>query len=203
VLRDCILTGNDGGAEYGVWINNYNSSAVTDGVRVQNCDISGFYTTNPQDYGAEIFVAGGAGLDHVSILENTLHGAAGPTSPDDNGLTGYGGSQPVTNCLYQGNTVYDIGGKADGIGGVEGNGMIANGASGCTMQYNVVHDIGGNTTTCGGPAGLWTYASDSVVIQFNEVYNVRPVGSGGGGCAATGTGSTWTARSRAASSPTT
>jgi hypothetical protein len=184
LLRDGVLQGNDGGAEYGVWINNPSTTAMTDWVRVQGCDISGFYTTNAPDYGAEIFVTGypGNGLNHVTIYDNTLHGGSGPTSPDDNGITGYG-SANIINCLYQGNMVYDIGGKTNTAGGVEGNGIVATDTGACVVQYNVAHDLGANTTTCGGPAGIWAYSSDQATLQYNEVYSVRPTsGSVGSAC---------------------
>jgi hypothetical protein len=185
LLRDGILQGNGGGAQYGVWINNPSTTAMADWVRVQGCDISGFYTSSASDYGAEVFVTGypGNGLNHVTIYDNTLHGASGPTSPDDNGVTGYGSGANILNCLYQGNMVYDIGGKADGAGGVEGNGIVATATEDCVVQYNVAHDLGANTNTCGGPVGIWAYSSDHATLQYNEVYNVGPTsGSVGMGC---------------------
>ncbi|HEY6464132.1 MAG TPA: hypothetical protein VIY73_28380 [Polyangiaceae bacterium] len=177
VLRDGILAGNQGGAEYGVWINNPTSS-TTDYVRVQSCDISGFYAPSGTDYGAEVFVDGiPGGLDHVMVLACALHGASGKASPDDNGIAGYGNGENITNALYQGNTVYDIGGKAGGANGSEGNGILANGVDGGVIQYNVVHDCGGNSSTCGGPAGIWAYAANAVTMQFNEVYASGPAGA--------------------------
>jgi hypothetical protein len=181
VLQDCILTGNQGGAEYGVWVNNYTSAATT-GVTIQNCDISGFYTTSTNDYGAEIFVTGdsGGGLHNLSILNNTLHGSSGVTSPDDNGISGYGGGENLTGLLYHGNLVYDIGGKPNAFGGAEANGIVVNGGDGAVVEYNVVHDIGANTNTCGGPSGFMAYTSNNVTFRYNEAYNVRPVPYTGG-----------------------
>jgi hypothetical protein len=182
LLRDAIVVGNSGGAEYGVLVLNYTSAALAFD-RIQNCDISGFYTTSTSDYGGEIFYegTGGGGLNNFTVLNNTLHGNSGPTSPDDNGVVGYGDGQNITNCLFQGNTVYDIGGKAND--GTVGTGIIANGANGCRLQCNVAHDLGANMNTCGGPAGIWTYSSNNVTIQYNEAYNVQPTGGmSGGGC---------------------
>jgi hypothetical protein len=159
-----------------VWIINPNT-ATADGITVQRSDIIGFHATSTDDYGAEIFVTSYPyGLNHVSLLNNVLHGSSGPTSPDDNGISGWSYTgESIQNILYQGNTVYDIGGKANGIAGTEGNGILANGVNGGYLQNNVVHDLGGNTTTCGGPGGVWTYHSNNVTIQFNEAYHVRPV----------------------------
>ena len=113
-------------------------------------------------------------LNHVSIVNNTLHGASGVNSNDDNGIDGYSCSGNLTNVVYSGNAIYHIGGRRNALGGVSGNGIIANGVRHATAEHNVVHDVGGNANTCGGPAGLWAYASDSVIFQYNEVYNVRP-----------------------------
>lgn len=172
-LQDCTLTGNTGGAQYGVWIHNASSTQVGN-VTVQRCDISGFYTATASDYGAEIFVTGtgGAGLNHVTLLNNTLHGASGVTSPDDNGISGYGSGQNVTNVLYQGNTIYNIGGKASNIS--EGNGILFGGVNGGVGQFNTVHDMGANTTTCGGPVGILAFDANNITMQFNEVYNTKP-----------------------------
>jgi hypothetical protein len=183
VLTDAVIRGDAGGARYGVYIKNETSGAVGRGVRVQNCDISGFYTKEPMSFGGEIFVNGiPYGLDEVSILNNTLHGSDGPTSLDDNGITGYGSGTNITNVLYQGNTVYDIGGKPGGANGTVGNGILLSGVDGGVAQYNVVYRCGGNTTTCGGPGGLWAYGVNNVTLQYNEVYGMSPVGVMSGGC---------------------
>jgi len=177
-MHQCVLSGNQGGAEYGVLISNP-TAATTDGVRIEDCDISGFYAPTAGDYGAEIFVeAYPGGLDHVYLLDNTLHGSSGPTSPDDNGVSGFGDGQNITHALYQGNVVYDIGSKAStSLGGSLGNCILANGMNGGVVQYNVAHACGGNTSTCGGPAGIWVAGSSNVVIQYNEAYQVGPAGA--------------------------
>ena len=176
VLQDTIIRGNNGDSQYGVWIINPNVT-VADGITVQRTDISGFYATSTNDYGAEIFVTSYPhGLNHVSLLNNVLHGSSGPTSPDDNGISGWSYTgKSIQNVLYQGNTVYDIGGKANGIAGAVGNGILANGVDGGVLQNNVVHDLGANVTTCGGPGGVWAYNSNNITIQFNEAYDIQPV----------------------------
>lgn len=69
-------------------------------MRVQTCDISGFYSADTSSYGAEVFVDGiPGGLDHVLVVGNTLHGSAGKTSPDDNGIAGFGDGENITNVL--------------------------------------------------------------------------------------------------------
>jgi hypothetical protein len=182
-LHGATVVGNAGGAEYGIFINNP-TGTTTDWVRVEGCDVSGFYTTDKTDYGAEIFVSGvPGGLDHVLLLDNTLHGSQGETSPDDNGISGYGNGTNITNALYQGNTVYDIGAKPGANGGTVGNGILAGGLKDGVVQYNVAYNLGRNTNTCGGPAAIWAYSCDHVTFQYNEAYGSGPNGGqAAGGC---------------------
>ncbi len=163
-----------GGASPTTWIGIYilnQSGSSKSGVTVTNCDISNFAgTTGSQS--AEIFVSGYYGaLDTISITNNSLHGANGVGSTDSNGIYGLGSGQNITNVTYAGNTVYNLGGLSANTGG----GIIANGVNGGLLQYNIVHDVGGNSTSCGGPGGVWAYASSNITIQFNEVYNMRPI----------------------------
>lgn len=182
VLDNLILSGNGNNTQFGVLIQNSNAPVTADTITVQNTDISDFTTTKPNDYSAEIFIVGlsmtGAcgSINNVQILNNTLHGARGVTSADDNGVTGYSCAN-LTNVHYSGNVIYNIGGRANVAGGVSGNGIVANGVTGGIMEYNVAHDLGANANNCGGPAGLWAYQSDRVIIQFNEAYNIRPTGT--------------------------
>jgi hypothetical protein len=180
VLQNLTLSANGTATQFGVLIQNGTNSATTaSAITVENSDISGFYTTASGDSSSEIWILGYAlngncgNLNNVQIVNNTLHGANGPTSQDDNGINGYGCGQNITNVVYQGNTVYNLGGG--GVFPNQANGIIANGVNGGQLQYNIAHDIGGNTTSCGGSAGIWTYSSTRVAIQFNEVHHVRPV----------------------------
>lgn len=182
VLENLILSGNGNNTQFGVLIQNSNADVTADTITVQNTDISDFTTTTTNDYSAEIFIVGYSttgicgSVNNVQILNNTLHGAHGVTSADDNGVTGYSCAN-LTNVHYSGNVIYNLGGRANVAGGVSGNGIVANGVRGGIMEYNVAHDLGANADNCGGPAGLWAYQSDNVVIQFNEAYNIRPIGT--------------------------
>src|SRR6266481_5726702 len=62
-------------------------------------------------------------LNGIQVLDNKLHGADGPNSPDDNGITGSGCGQNITNVKYSGNEVYYIGGHSPAPGGTSGNGI--------------------------------------------------------------------------------
>jgi hypothetical protein len=178
VLNKLILSANGTATQFGVLIEN-SGGGTASSITVENSDISGFYTT-AMDSSSEIYVTGyplngncPGNLDQVNIVNNTLHGVSGPTSPDDNGIIGLSCGLNVTNVIYQGNTVYDLGGG--GAFPNQANGIVAIGVSRAQIQYNIVHDIGGNTTSCGGSGGIWAYTSSNIAIQFNEVYNVQPI----------------------------
>jgi beta-glucanase (GH16 family) len=179
VLQDCILRPGPTSARAGVWIQNSSSGApIAEDITVQRCDVGGFHYA-PTDFGAEIFITGYPGsatgaVKNVKILSNTLHGLNGPTSPDDNGIAGWGNGKNILDVTYRGNLVYDIGGSPDKFSGSLGNGILSNGVNGGTVEHNIVHDVGANTNTCGGPGGIWAVSSNAVTIQFNEVYKVRP-----------------------------
>ena len=134
--------------------NDSTSSTTADTITIENTDIGGVQVTTPTDASSEIFFAGWVRTDdvcgainNVKFLNNTLHGLNGVTSKDDNGIWGYTCNN-ITNVLYQGNTVYDIGGT--GFNSSEGNGILANGIDGAVIQDNVAHDLGAAANTCGG-----------------------------------------------------
>ena len=175
--------------QYGVVIENENTSTAASNITIENSDISGFMApaSATTDAASEIQILGyslrGAcgPLNIVRILNNKLHGDS-IISADDNGISGYGCGKNIVNVLYQGNTVYNMGGRASAPNGASGNGMIANGVEGGIEQYNVVHDNGANATQCGGPAGVWAYTSDKILIQYNEVYHMQPFPAFQSGC---------------------
>jgi hypothetical protein len=116
----------------------------------------------------------------VQVINSQLHGEQGATSPDAFGISGNGCDSNISNAVYKGNTVYNIGSYANAPATASGNGIVANSVSVGEVSYNLIHDIGGNTNTCGGPTGIMTWHADRIVVQFNEVYNVAPVVDQGG-----------------------
>ncbi len=175
--------------QYGVVIENENKSLAASNITIENSDISGFMApaSATTDAASEILILGYslrgacASLDTVRILNNQLHGN-NVTSADDNGISGYGCAKNILNILYQGNRVFNIGGRASAPNGASGNGMIANGVEGGIEQFNVVHDNGANATKCGGPGGVWAYSADKILIQYNEVYRMQPFPAFQSGC---------------------
>ncbi len=173
-VQNATISAGSSATQFGIWIYN-TSSTVNTGITVKNSDISGFHYAGTDNYGSEIFVASlGGGLDTIQVLNNTLHGASGKLSTDDAGISGYGNGKNITNVLYKGNTIYDIGGKPNGPNGTEGNGIVANGINGGILENNLVYNSGANSNNCGGPAGVWTYNSNNITIQHNEVYGMGP-----------------------------
>src|SRR5262245_43760416 len=123
-VQNLNMSANGTQTSYGILVqNSYSTTAAVDTILIQNNDISGFNCcdTTLGQYGSEIFIAGQAyqtggncgPINNVQVLNNRLHGAT-PTSPDDNGITGSGCGQNVTNVKYSGNDVYNIGGHAAG-----------------------------------------------------------------------------------------
>jgi hypothetical protein len=186
-VQNLILSGNGMATGAGIMVqNSYSTTVAVDTVLIQNNDISGFYRADAGQSGAEVMIIGVATngncgpLRNISVLNNTLHGTAGITSPDDQGIGGFGCRKNISNVKYSGNTVFNMGGHATAPPGTTGNGIIANGVSGGELSFNIAHDLGANWNGCGGPVGIWANNSDAVVIQFNEVYRVQPVPNRGG-----------------------
>lgn len=199
VLQDCILKGNQRqmtdantyGAAYGVLFINggWGANKTVSYATIQRCDISGFYTPNATDAGGEIFFNTQGPTQHISIIDNVMHGPS-KTEIEDNGIgvSGNAARGRLVDVVVEGNHIYNIPGRAGAGGGAIGNGIVLAGSN-LLIQNNVVHDLGANTNTCGGPAGIWAVAAKNVTIQFNEAYRVRPKdltksGSGpnAGGC---------------------
>ena len=166
-------------SQIGIEIQNSSSRNAVDTVIINNVEVTGFNATTSSNYAVGIFIAGRANngrcgpLNNIQVLNSTLHGAL-PTSTDDNGINGYGCGNNVTNVIYRGNLLYNIGGHPNGTNGTSGNGLLANGVNGGELSFNIAHDNGANTNTCGGPAGVWAYSSANITIQYNEVYNMQP-----------------------------
>ena len=166
-----------GGTQYGILLQDYNNS-VMQNITLQQNNISGCFTEATADAGAGIEYQGDPGatpcaFNNLSVLNNTIHGTS-TSSPDDNGFTGFALGNNVCNVLFQGNLIYNEGAKANY--GNNGHGAFLVGMQTATAQFNIAHDLGGNMNTCGGDIGFGTFAaSDSVIIQYNEAYNIQPL----------------------------
>jgi hypothetical protein len=120
-------------------------------------------------------------LNNIQVLNNELHGAE-VTSPDNNGIGSNIVACPspnISNVHFAGNHIWNLG---------DGNGILVAGVASGIVEHNLVHDIAANVTGCGGPVGIMALnagsgtSPGSILIQFNEVYNVQPVPEQGRGC---------------------
>ncbi len=62
-----------------------------------------------------------------------------------------------------------------------GSGITLGGVRGGVIERSVAYNNGALCTAAEGPVGIWTYDSDSVVIQHNESYDNRTNGTADGG----------------------
>jgi hypothetical protein len=185
-LQNLIVSANDTKTQFGVLVQN-SFGGVADTITVQGLEVSGFNITASQDFSSEIFITGWAypsnaaptcgNLANIKVLNNTLHGASGISSSDDNGITGQD-CRNLTNVTYSGNTVYNIGGRP----GQGGNGIIFIGVINGLAERNRVYDMAANVKSCGGPAGIWAYHSDHITIQLNEVHHMHALAWQDGAC---------------------
>lgn len=92
---------------------------------------------------------------------------------DENGLGGiftYAAVRAVHQNVYVGHSSAAFN---SGFGDLEvssGNGINLSGVDGGVIEYSVAHDNGARSMAGSGPVGIWTYASNNIVIQFSESY---------------------------------
>ncbi len=167
-----------GAAGRGISIKNCDANAAHGTITIENSTFTISHDGLDADFGGALFFDQSCSvqkINHVSILNNTFDGAS-PSSTMDNGITSYGFASRLQYDAIQGNVFRNIGGKASGANGAEGNGALINGVTDAlTVQFNYVTHVGGNTNTCGGPYGLWANASSNITFSYNEVSLVGPV----------------------------
>ena len=151
------------------------------GFEVSNLTLVGCATQSQQAAGISTW--GDDGKTHSHIYFNNLD-----ISNYNTGFQLQGGSDTFSNLAVMHSTVHDS--QSTGIyigGGVSGSYIghnevfnIRNGAGygiyffECNhglAEYNVVHDIGGAGSAYG--QGLATQEADSIVLQYNEAYNIQ------------------------------
>lgn len=80
-------------------------------------------------------------------------------------------AQRSSNVIIRNSTVHDTYG--DGIVTYMGRGVL--------MEHNVAYRTGSQPTeTIGTPNAIWTWASNDVVVQYNEAYDNNSPGADGG-----------------------
>jgi hypothetical protein len=174
----------------GIFFANGNANMLG-GIKVPRNDISGIMS-NPNFNEAAIFLVAfggnGSGFTSPIVNDNVIHDLWGDSAHTVDywsgiGMEGFGGSL-ITNCVLNGNTIYNTGGGP-------GSGIGLTGTTGCQARFNLLHDLGRNTHSCGSYAGIETYAggsggttsfTDQTVISDNEIYNIGPSTLNGNEC---------------------
>lgn len=107
------------------------------------------------------------------------------TIPSDGCTAGQAGAtQPgysVSHVYIAHNTVYANPGRPCRVLN-SGNGILLGSVYDALVERNVAYSNGARNTAVGGPIGIWTYDSDTVVIQHNESHgNLSSSTADGGG----------------------
>ncbi|GAA2095806.1 hypothetical protein GCM10009801_64950 [Streptomyces albiaxialis] len=132
-------------------------------------DVNGADVKDVEGSGGILFAAAGekrpTAFDRVTVRRNSVAhvdrtgiGTAStwgkrPEHPNGPGTT----FAPITRLAVRGNDVRDVG----------GDGIVTHNAVGARVEHNRVH--GFNMRSAGYNAGVWSWNSDRVVTQFNEV----------------------------------
>jgi hypothetical protein len=167
-------TGQFGNNGTGIYLYTDLDGAVKlPAVSIKQCSVQGFknggvvVASSPSDNSQ-------SGFDHASIYQCQIF------NNGDCGISSYGPypSAPTpeyahTNLYVGWDTVYGN----QGIRNLQrntGNGIVLGDAQNAVIEHCVAHDNGSDSTyTGGGPAGIWTWDSNDVVIQFCEAYKNR------------------------------
>jgi hypothetical protein len=143
-------------------------------LRVENLDISGFH----EGITIGAWHASFSGFRDVVITGCTIHDNLG------NGITSYGyqpgsaSQQSHANLQIVSSEImrnYGDPTLTNPAGQHSGSGIIISGTKGALVDRCYVHNNGGSAgdNAGGGPVGIWTYASDSVVIQRSLVHDQK------------------------------
>ena len=136
-------------------------SAIISGIRLRNLyvhDVNGnIVKSNTNEGQGILFESSGTSRFDDLIIENCHL-----VRTDRNGICQYtSGSVRSTRVIIRNNLLEDIG----------GDGIKTWGSNGALLEYNVIH--GGRMRAQDNAAGIWPFASDSTVIQFNEVSGMK------------------------------
>lgn len=106
------------------------------------------------------------------------------SSTHDNGhagLSSYAQTPYSHRSFYVGHVVAYNNSGVPGLSVNSGSGIVMGGVTGGVIERSVARDNGALNSATEGPVGIWTYDSDSVVIQHNESYRNRTNGTADGG----------------------
>jgi hypothetical protein len=141
--------------------NNLTNNSKLSTIRIDNCEIYGF------QHGIAIGGgAGASGFNDVRVTNSALH------DNRNSGLFTYAKARNVHTNVYVGHVLaYNNAGLPyDSSVGVTGHGITLGAVNGATVERSVAHD---NGKIGDGGAGIWTYDSTKVLIQYCESYRNR------------------------------
>jgi hypothetical protein len=175
-IRDLVFVGSGAQSNTGdgiLLIGSGNVAALSDYIRIDDVDVSGYYRD-----GIHLQTANGVqgGFNDVRITNAVAHDnrdsgilIEGELVP---GTTAYSYSNVyVGYCTAYNNTGYT--GKASG------HGILMWDVNAGVIEYSVAHDNGYQCVNQGGPAGIWSYDSNNVLVQYCESYHNGTASSDG------------------------
>jgi hypothetical protein len=156
--------------------NDQAGSTQFDHVAISDVDASGFGFVGIGLNGT----TGGAGFSGVSVIDSALHnnkwGGFFAQCAQDPSYAVY----DFTNILLDHVRAYANTGNAGSTDA--GSGIVLSHVQDGTIQYCDAYQNGAdNNSYSGGPDGIWSYDSDSVVIQFCQAYDNYGLNTDGGG----------------------
>lgn len=191
-------------------INGGNGSAITlyntSGYELRSINVVGSGRTTNSGSGVNVYadLAGGVKLPYIRIdsVEASGFGKFGIAvgswnnttgftdvrvtyaSTHDNGqagVTSYAQAPYAHRSFYVGHVVAYNNSGVPGLSVNSGSGIVMGGVTGAVIERSVAHNNGALNSAAEGPVGIWTYDSDSVVIQHNESHHNRTNGTADGG----------------------
>ena len=176
IIQNLLITCNNPNYPASSGIDIYGiTTAASTYIRIDNVDVSGFKN------GIAIGNNAGGSYSDMRITNSALHGNSSV------GLVTYGppfnSSSPVyiNSNVYIGYcTAYDNLGDPNNTTTNTGSGIVLGSVDTGTIEYCTAY---GNGTLCSapeGPAGLWTFDSTNVTIQYSSAYSNRTGGPADG-----------------------
>jgi hypothetical protein len=173
VISNLDVEGNSPTNDTSIGINLDNDQTtggrLSNGILINDVDVAGFGLQGIAIDAATLT----NGFANVTVSNSTLH------NDDEAGLYSYAGAyktNPAPYGMAHANIVvnnvdaYDNAGNS--IHGASGDGIELGDVEGATIENCTAYGNGtANPGTHGGPVGIWTYNSDSVVIEHNESYD--------------------------------
>lgn len=146
-----------------------NNGGIVSGIRLRNLyvhDVNGNLVKSNTNEGQGILFESATSTSRFDdLLIENCH----LVRTDRNGICQYtSNSTRSTKVVIRNNLLEDIG----------GDGIKTWGSDGALIEYNVIH--GGRMRANDNAAGIWPFASDNTVIQFNEVSGMKGIMDGMG-----------------------